>query len=216
MATPPNGKDRPLRSFWFDPRFAIGLILVLVSVGGVLVLVNSADDTVTVYSAREPLTAGDRITPADLVEQPVRLGTATDNYLTKASFPTEGLIVTKSIAAGELVPTSAVGNPAGVRVASVVISVSGTLPKAVAAGTVVDVWAAQFADNRTFGPPAVLVPAATVVRVVESDSMVSGGAFSVELLVARARTARILQAIANTDALSLVPVNLPADLKSRG
>lgn len=210
-------RERTPRSFWFDPRFAIGIVLVIASVAGVLVVVASADNTAMVYAARTALSVGDRITADDLVERSVRLGTITEKYLDADAIPSDGLIVTRTVAEGELVPASAVGSTAGERVASVVITVNAPLPKAVDAGSVVDVWAAREAESGTFGPPAVLVPSATVVRVIEADGIIAGGAaVDVELLVPRARTARILEAIANADALSLVPVSLPNVATARG
>lgn len=210
-------KERPPRSFWFDPRFAIGLVLVIVSVLGVVFLVSTADNTVQVYAARAPLSAGDRIDADDLVAQAVRLGPLTSKYLGKNELPAEGLIVTKTVAQGELIPASAVGSVAGTRVASVVIRANSQLPRSITAGSVVDIWAAKKTDNRLYGPPSVLVSSATVVRVIEGEGVIAGGsAPSVELLVTRAKTARVLEAIANDDALSLVPVNLPIASLARG
>ena len=203
-------KERTPRSFWFDPRFAIGIALVVASVLGVLAIVNSVDDTVLVYAAKAPLNVGDHVEQDDLVEQSVRLGTVTDKYLTSVEFPDEGLIVTRTIARGELVPASAVGSDAGIRVAAIVVTVNSQLQQSVGAGSVVDLWSARETENGVFGPPSVLVSSATVVRVIEEDGIIAGAnAVSVEILVPRARTARILEAIANQDALSLVPVNLP-------
>ncbi|MHA6694061.1 SAF domain-containing protein [Homoserinimonas sp. A520] len=210
-------RERTPRSFWFDPRFAIGIVLVVASVAGVLVVVASADQTTTVYAARAVLSVGDRIGADDLVEQSVRLGTVTGKYLDADAIPSDGLIVTRTIAEGELVPSSAVGSTAGQRLASVVIAVTTQLPRSVDAGSVVDVWAAREGDSGLFGPPSVLVPAATVVQVIESDSIIAGSAaVSVELLVPRNRTARMLEALANADALSLVPVNLPMTASAKG
>src|SRR5690554_2659979 len=106
-------RERTPRSFWFDPRFAIGIVLVIASVAGVLVVVSSADKTVTVLAARSVLSVGDRINADDLVEQSVRLGAVTDRYLSGDEIPVDGLIVTRTIAEGELVPTSVVGSTAG-------------------------------------------------------------------------------------------------------
>jgi hypothetical protein len=209
-------RERTPRSFWFDPRFAIGIVLVVASVAGVLLVVSTADKTTTVYAARTVLSVGDHIEQSDLVEQSVRLGGATDRYLTIDTVPAEGLIVTRTVAAGELVPASAVGNSAGERLASVVVSVPSRLPAAVDAGSVVDVWASREGDSGVYGPPSVLIPSATVVRVIESDGIIAGSdAVSVELLVPRSRTARMLEALANADALSLVPVNLPLTASGR-
>lgn len=209
-------QERPPRAFWFDPRFAIGIVLVVASIAGVLAVVATADKTTTVYAARGALSVGDHIERTDLVEQSVRLGTVTDRYLTVDAVPAEGLIVTRTIAAGELVPMAAVGNTAGKRLSSIVITVGSTLPAAVDAGSVVDVWASRENDSGVFGPPTVLISSATVVRVIESDGIVAGvGAVNVELLVPRSRTARLLEARANADALSLVPVNLPLSASGR-
>lgn len=211
-ATPVHNKRTP-RSFWVDPRFTIGIVLVIASIGAVWVVVSSADTSTAVFAARSVLTVGDRITADDLVEQSVRLGTATDKYVGVATIPAEGLVVTRSVAAGELVPASAVGNTAGERLAPVVISVVNGLPRDVVAGATVDVWASKVGDGGAFGPPTVLVPSATVVRVIESEGIVaSAQAVSVELLIPRARTARILEALSNSDSLSLIPANLPATL----
>jgi hypothetical protein len=91
-----------------------------------------------------------------------------------------------------------------------VVAVQGTLPKSVVAGAVIDLWSASRGEDRSYGPPAVLASSVTVVRVIASDGMVSArDGDSVELLVPRNRIARVLQAIANEDALSLVPASLP-------
>lgn len=201
--------ERPPRSFWFDPRFGIGIGLVVVSVLAVLGIVSSADRTIDVYSAAAALSPGDRIGAADLAVRSVRLGSVADRYLTASDLPAAGLVVTRPVAAGELVPRSAVGSVAGVRVASVVVSVRGELPQSVAAGTVVDLWAAHEVEHGVFGPPVVLVDAATVVRVIKPDGLVTGAAEGVELLVTRSKTASVLEAVANQDAMSLVPVSLP-------
>jgi hypothetical protein len=210
-------RERKPRSFWFDPRFAIGLLLVVASVAGVLAVVASADSSATVYSARTSLSVGDRITVDDLVEESVRLGSITEQYLGKDAVPADGLIVTRTVSRGELVPVSSVGSVAGERVASVVITVTSRLPRAVDAGAVVDVWASREGEGGVYGPPSVLVPSATVVQVIEADGIIAGaGAVSVELLVPRAKVARALESIANADALSLIPVNLPVTSAAKG
>jgi hypothetical protein len=80
----------------------------------------------------------------------------------------------------------------------------------VSAGTVVDLWSAHETEHGVFGPPAVLVGSATVVRVITPDGLVAGTTRSVELLVSRSKTASVLEAVANQDAMSVVPVALPA------
>lgn len=204
-------KERPPRSFWFDPRLAIGFGLVIASMIGVFVVVGAADDTVLVYAAKSSLTVGDHIGADDLVEQGVALGSLTDSYLTRDELPDAGLVVTRTVAAGELVPSAAVGSEAGIRVASVVVTIASQLPQSIGAGALVDVWAAREVEGGGFGPPSVLVSSATVVRVIEAEGIIAGAkSVDVELLVPRSKTARALESIANADALSLVPVSIPA------
>lgn len=108
-------KERGPRSFWFDPRFAIGVGLVVVSVLGVLGIVSTADHTVEVYAADTALSPGDRVGASDLTLQNVRLGAVGGKYLAKGDVPIDGLVVARAVPAGELVPASAVGDTAGLR-----------------------------------------------------------------------------------------------------
>ena len=199
------------RRFWFDPRFAIGILLVITSVGGVLAIVSSADASIRVYTARDAIAPGDRIEAGDLVAVSVRIEVPDELYLTPGDVPEEGLVVVRSVGEGELVPASAVGSEAGLRLAPVVITVNGQLADSIAPGAVVDLWAANHEESTTFGPPSIIVTGATVVRQVESEGLVaSGDVSSLELLVPRSKIARVLEAIANEDALSAIPASLPA------
>ena len=199
------------RRFWFDPRFAIGILLVIASVGGVLAIVSSADASIRVYTARDAIAPGDRIEAGDLVAVSVRIEVPDELYLTPGDVPEEGLVVVRSVGEGELVPASAVGSEAGLRLAPVVITVNGQLADSIAPGAVVDLWAASHEESTTFGPPSIIVTGATVVRQVESEGLVaSGDVSSLELLVPRSKIARVLEAIANEDALSAIPASLPA------
>lgn len=206
-----GGSERVPRAFWFDPRFAIGIALVVVSVLGVVAVVTAADSSVLVYSARSSLSPGDRVQPSDLDARSVRLGSLGGKYLVDGDIPSSGFVVTRAVSAGELVPASAVGTVAGAAMASIVVTVSGELARSVAEGSVIDLWSAKETDNSLFGPPSVLVSSAAVVRVVSSEGVIADRARqSVELLVPRSKTAAVLEAIANADALSLVPSSIPA------
>lgn len=203
-------KDRSAKSFWFDPRLAIGIGLVLASVAGVVAIVTTADSSVLVYTASTSLTPGDRIYPGDLLETSVRLGPADDRYLSRGDVPAEGVLVTRTVSAGELVPASAVGAASSIRVASVVVRVSGELAHSIVPGTVTDVWSAAVTDERSYGPPSVLVGSVTVVRIVESTGLVRDTKGQlVELLVPRDKIARVLEAVAGGDTITLVPVSIP-------
>ncbi len=200
------------KRFWFDPRLVIGLVLIAASVAGVFGIVSSADSSVSVLTARDSLAPGDRIDEDDLIATSVRIAGAGELYLLPGDVPDEGLVVTKAVAEGELVPTSAVGLTAGTRFASVVLTVNGQLPGSVQPGATVDLWAARKGELSSFGAPSVIVSGATVVRVIEAEGLVaSGDVTTLEVLVPRTRIARVLEAVANADALSVVPVSLPIE-----
>jgi flagella basal body P-ring formation protein FlgA len=198
------------RSHAFDPRLAIGLALVIGAIAGVVWIVAAADDTVQVYIARAPLAPGDRVTDDDLEPQSVRLDAAAGLYLAPGDLPAAGVIVTRSIAAGELLPSSATSSTDSLRLATVVLSPAGPLAASVGPGATVDVWAARELENRQFGAPVVIVSNAIVVRLVNSDSIVAKSQLTgLEVLVPRARVARVLDALANGDVISVVPATLP-------
>lgn len=209
------GAAKRRHSFWFDPRFAIGLVLVVLSVIGVTGLVSAANASVDVLAARTALTPGEHVTTADLVPTSVRAGAIPKLYLTAKDVPGAGVIVTRAIAAGELVPASAVGSEAGTDLTSVVVSVNSALAASVGPGARVDLWSAAEAPttdggNASFAAPTVVVSSAIVVRIVDQKNLVTtGSGSSIELLVPKTATASVLDAIANGAALSIVPVDLP-------
>lgn len=201
---------RPPRAFWFDPRFIIGIALVVLSVAGVSAVVAVADTTVRVYAARSSLSPGDRVNADDFDARSVRLGSLGDKYLEAGDIPQAGFVVTRAVSAGELVPVSAVGDVAATRLASIVVSVNGELARSIGEGSMVDLWSARKTDNSVFGPPSVLVSSATVVRVIAKSGVIADRASqSVEVLVPRSKTASVLEALANADSLSLVPSSIP-------
>jgi len=184
------------------------MVLVAGSVTGVGAIVASADRSIAVYTAAAPLAVGDTITASDLISTQVRFPGADNLYLTPGRLPAEGLLVTRTISTGELVASSAVGTRAGASITSVVVDVKGTLASAVIPGAVVDVWAARQSDRAAYGPPAVLVSNASVVRLIEAQSLIADGrGQSVEILVPKTKVAAVLESIANEDSVALIPVN---------
>lgn len=196
-----------------DPRLAIGGLLVVGSIAGVVGLVAASDSTIDVYVTPDAVVPGDRITASDLEIHSASIGILANRYVRPGEIPADGLIATRPIAAGELIPESAVGSTDSARLAPVVISSSGALPAALEPGVAVDLWAAR-EDEKTgdYATPTVLVPAAVVVRLVSADTIVAGAdVTAIELLVPKADVARVLEALANEAVLSVVPTSLPAD-----
>lgn len=225
MSTP-DAPPRPVRRRRRSPdlRLVIGVLLVAGSVAGVVGLVSAADRRVTVYAAGSTLTPGERIDRGDLVERTVALDGADGLYLGRDDIPSDGLVVTQSVAQGELLPTSAVGSTAGVRTTSIVLRLATRVSGAVVPGASVDLWSAPKADSGISGTgasasdteavplaPSVLVSGATVARVLGASGSfaVDATGSQVEVLVPRSKVARVLQAIADGDALALLPAGIP-------
>ena len=200
---------RPRRRFPIDPRLLVGVLLVAASVAGVSWIVGAADRTVAVYAARSALYPGDRISADDLAVARVRLGSGVERYLTVADLPVDGAVVSRAVGEGELLPAAAVGAVESATLAAVVVRLSGPLSDAARPGTAVDLWAAPRLDSSRFGPPAVLVPGATIVRVVEDEGLVADDGVALEVLVPRTSVARVLEALSNEDAVAAVPASVP-------
>ncbi|PJJ71268.1 hypothetical protein CLV46_0810 [Diaminobutyricimonas aerilata] len=209
--TAPSGEPAraPRRRLSVDPRLLIGLALVAVSVAGVVALLGAADTSVPVYAAREALAPGDEIDAGDLVAVEARIDDAESHYLLASALPSSGAVVTRAVGAGELVPLSAVGRADSGRLAAVVLPLGGALAEGVREGRAVDVWVARESEDGRVEAPSVLVSGATVARIVETDGLVvDDEAVQVEVLVPTGRLARVIEAVAAGDVLSLVPVGL--------
>lgn len=199
------GALRPTRHRpWIDARFIAGIVLIVVSVAGVWLVVAAARQTAPALAAARTIVAGEPVDTSDLRVVDVALGQVADTYATTGDVDA-GVIATRTIPAGELVPADALGDPAGARTTSVVVRSAVDVPAAVGAGTAVEVWAAPQRERGVYDAPRILVADATVAAVDRDDSMMGGGAASLELVIPRADVAAVLAAISDSSALSVVP-----------
>lgn len=208
---PTTSRRRPV----LDIRLLIGLALVVGSVAGVIAIVSAGDRRTPVYAAASSLSPGERIDDDDLILRQVSLDSAEELYLAPGDLPDDGLVIGAVVRSGELVPSAAVASLEGERSTSIVLELSGRVSAAVVPGAAVDVWAApqssgEVTSQGAFGPPIVLSADAVVVGVVDDEGIVAASdGDAVEVLVPRSRIARLLQAIANGDALAVVPAGIP-------
>ncbi|RZT58094.1 hypothetical protein EV140_2332 [Microcella alkaliphila] len=204
---PLRAADRPRRVT--DPRLIIGLALVAASVAAVVGIVAVNDDGVEVYAAPRALVAGELVTAADLELRTLGLGADARHYLDPATLDEGGVIVARTVGAGELVPLGAVGDARGAQSTTVVVALATPLSATVRAGDTLDLWSAPAIEGGRFGAPSVIASSAQLVRTIAAEGVVATGeAGRVELLVPRRDVARILHAQANRDALSAVPASL--------
>lgn len=142
--------QRAQRPGWRDPRILLGLALVA---GCVLLgarIMASADDTVGAWSAREDLPAGAVLDRDDLELSQVRFADrqAQEQYVGEGALPDGEVVLTRDVAAGELLPAAALGG-SGEPLVEVPLSIGrGDLPGTVRTGSVVDVWVAREEGDR--------------------------------------------------------------------
>ena len=197
---------RAARRPWTDLRFFIGLALIIASVVGVWLIVGAAKQTTPALQAVRTIVPGEPLTSADVRVVDVALGTVGSGYLTPATLE-PGLIATRTITEGELVPVASAADADRGRTTSVVVRSAVRVPSAVAAGTVVEVWAAApLTDGKGFAEPEVLLAEATVASVERDDGPLASSSTTLELVVDRARIGDVLAAMTGGSSLSVVPV----------
>lgn len=200
-------RPRP-RAFWGDARFFLGVLLIAASVAGVWFVVSASRQTVPVFAATRTIVPGEAVTGDDVRLVDVALGSFEGEYLTSTGLE-EGLVATRTVEDGELVPQSAVGAAAAAVTTTVVLRSAIEVPASVGSGTVVEVWEAPLIERGAYDVPRILVADATVVSVTRDDSMIGGGAASLEVVIPRSDVAAVLAATAAESALSVVPTGGP-------
>ena len=167
---------------WRDPRLWVGVVLVTGSVVAGSRILAGADDMTPVWSAATDLVAGQTLSADDLVATEVRFddGVDRERYLAIEDELPATLTLTRPLAAGELVPASALGEDADDATVTVSIAVAAEhVPTDLVRGSHVDVWVIGGPDLATRGASGRRAPAAELVLgdVVVVDAPVVSDAF---------------------------------------
>ena len=202
-ALPAPPANRLRRPSWRDPRLIIGLLLVVMSVAAGSWIVDAAQGATPVWVARGTLTPGSELTEQDVEVADVRLtGSQLAGYLDATEPVPAGLVVLRTVQAGELVPRSALGDQAALDVRPVPISVPDP-GAALVEGAVADLWFVPAHDD---GEPYVLAQALTVAEVTGPSGAFSQGQTVVHVLVPEAELPVVLAATAGPGDVRIVPV----------
>jgi hypothetical protein len=209
------------RPGWRDPRLLAGVAMVAASVVLGSWAVRTAQRTVPVYVAREPIVAGQEVGPELLAVVDVRLGAVdVGRYLSADEpLPEDGTAL-RTVGAGELVPRTAVGDAADVDVRPVAVALVRPPAKAVTAGALVDLWftpaepesAAEEApatggEAAADTAPHPLATGLTVAEVSRPDGGFSvAGAVTVQVLVPSASLPAVLAALSADGTVDVVPL----------
>jgi len=187
---------------WRDPRLWIGVAIVAASVLLGARLLSTADDSVAVWELTGDAAAGTELSADDVVATRVRFADADDaaRYVSASDPLTPGTRLGRDVAAGELLPRSAIGAPGGSGLAELPLDfgdsgVAATLGR----GDRVDV----FVTSASSDADAADVPlrGVVVLDVIRgSSSLGSAGGVQVILGVTddqRAELPRVVQAAAS-------------------
>jgi len=196
---------------WLDVRFLIGAVLIAGSVAGVWAVVGAARETTSVLVAAHALVPGQALTASDVVEIDAHLGAAEGEYLVPGDLD-DGIVSTRVVAEGEMVPTSAITGADEVSQTTVVVRSALGVPAGITPGAQVELWAAPILGPQEFGEPVVIAPAAIVAAVREDEGVVTGTGATLELTVPRDDVSNVLQHVASGSALSAVLAPVPREI----
>lgn len=196
------------RPSWRDPRLLVGLVMVAGAVALGAWVVSAAQASTPVYVARGTLSPGEPVRAADLVVGQVRLGPSeADRYLAATGDPPADLVVLRTVAPGELVPRSAVGDAAALDVRPVPVVVVDAPSAGVVEGARVDLWVTP-ADDDQDAAPRQLAAGLEVAEVARpTGAFTVGSRTTVHVLVQTTSLPEVLAALAadGTAWLVLVP-----------
>lgn len=199
-------QPRTRRAFWGDIRFLIGVALVILSIVGVWLIVSSARQTTPVLQADRTIAQGEALISDDFRVVEVSLGSVVDGYLAPQDLE-QGMVASRTLADGELLPVTAAADAQSSRTTSIVIESSVGIPESVVVGTAVELWfAPPRAETDEFDAPRILVADVVVASIPESDGVLAERSAMLEIVIDRSDVADVLAAITGGAALSVVPL----------
>lgn len=190
---------------WKDPRLLIGILLVLASVAGVVALVGNADSRVPMYSARDALVVGQKITAESFTVVQVQLGDVDGKYLDPTDELDVNAVAVRMVPKGELVSRTSIGRIDALDRKPAPITITEPLPKEVVVGAYVDVWVALPDDRNGFVEPVLMLPGAEVASLsAASGTLGASKNMALMVLVTDAQMPKFLGAVANKAKVSVV------------
>ena len=204
---------------WLDVRLVLGVVLVLLAVVAGARIFAAAGHYTDVYVARHPLVPGEHLAPDDLAVGQVRFRGEGQGYVAAGNEPV-GYVVTRYVAAGELVPVTALSGRPEAAAASRLVAVPvepGHLPSDLGHGDLVDLYVTPKSGSGAKLPiPIAVVSSVPVDSYDDGSRSLSGAATaSVVLAVPRDQVVDVVRAIeSGTVDLVRVPATAAAQAPS--
>lgn len=198
---------RQAKASWLNGRTVLGVALFAVSLMAGQRMLAGADDMRTAWVAARDLPSETVLTPGDLEPIEVRIGGGAAAYPSSPA-SLEGHILTRPVAAGELIPsTSVTSSASGARAITVPVTPDHAVGGALSAGDKVDVFA-TFGSGDVRAQTSLLLRSAEVTDVVRTGAIGLSGADSiigVTVLIDEGDAARVAFAI-RTGEIDIVKV----------
>lgn len=190
---------------WRDPRFIVGVLLIVASVLACTLLVAQARGGTRHYQVTREVAVGEILDGTNTRAAEVR--TASDAYLPWGDL-VEGAVATRSMATGELLARGAVADRSDAGYRRLMVTVSSGLPDSAQPGTAMELWFVPGAHAGGERMPARLVaPEVVLVRISEATGgLVSQGATRIEVRLPVSDLAEVLEATGGDGVLTAVPV----------
>ena len=197
------------RARWLDTRLLLGVLLVLLGVVLGAKVLADADERVEVWSVTRDLGSDTVLTSSDVTVTAVRLDRSARSYVA-ASEDVDGVVLTRPVGRGELLPLSAVTDDAAPDLRRVVIEVDRYGVSGLDKGRVVDVYVVpDEAAGEEPAPPELVLGSVTVAEDVRGEGGfgASGDRAAVTLLVESGDVPSVIDAVAHG---SVYLVHVPA------
>lgn len=196
---PTPAASRLPRARWLDARLLVGLLMVLLSVVVGAKLFADVDERVQVWSVTRDLGADTVLTEDEVAVAAVRLDAVAGRYVA-ATEDLSGLMLTRPVGRGELLPLSAVASADAPDRRRVVVEVDRVGVAGLTKGSVVDLYAVLEDAGEDTAPPTLVLSAVTVAEDVRTGGGAFGGSGSragVTLLVDAADVPAVIEAMAH-------------------
>ncbi len=182
--------------------FIASSLLVVGSMVGAWVLIEQSKTTEVFLVTKQNLASGTSLTAADLDQIPLSMFEISGSYLQPDAL-VDGLVLTRPLAAGEVVPVSALTTAELTNWSNVVLTPALELSSQIEVGTKVSIWSSPHLDFQTFGEPDLLATDIEVVKIIEPQGNFADTSKLVELRVPKNSLQYLIGAITNNDALAL-------------
>ena len=182
--------------------FLASSLLVVGSIVGAWVLIEQSKTTEVFLVTKQNLASGTSLTASDLDQIPLSMFEISGSYLQPDAL-VDGLVLTRPLAAGEVVPVSALTTAELTNWSNVVLTPALELSSQIEVGTKVSIWSSPHLDFQTFGEPDLLATDIEVVKIIEPQGNFADNSKSVELRVPKNSLQYLIGAITNNDALAL-------------